>query len=356
MRSQRLTELLEAFRRADSDAERAQRVDAIRQAFAPAPEPDPDVTAVETAARERSGPRAIAMLEAHFGAPGTLWPIADWRDEPEPPPVLWRENRDSDRAAPADAVLSVGELAILAAPGGSGKSYLSLALAVAAANAHKTGTAFGATCGLRIRPGPVVLVSYEDSPVRIAHRLRAMGGIPADIHAWPEPEPLFIAGEARGNTTPAPAWRPLWDAIGRLKPSLVVIDPASAALADVSVSESGPVRTFLAALGREATRTSCGVLIVAHDTKAARNEAAAGGDPGAGAIAGSATWYDGVRGVLYLRRPPTDPTGRLLECLKANYGPTGWTAELQPRRSPTGRFAGFEARPPTATTKANPYA
>ena len=77
--------------------------------------------------------------------------------------------------------------------------------------------------------------------------------------------------------------------------SMVVIDPASAALDSVSMNESGPVRAFMGALAREAKAAGCGVLVVAHDTKAARNAARDGGDRGAGAVAGSATWFDAPR-------------------------------------------------------------
>ena len=69
-------------------------------------------------------------------------------------------------------MLSIGEVALLSGAGGSGKSYLGLALAKAAAEA--TGDS-GTALGLRVRAGPVVLVSYEDSPVRLATRLEKMG-------------------------------------------------------------------------------------------------------------------------------------------------------------------------------------
>ena len=355
MNQDRIAELLEAYRRADSAEEQTERIAAIRDEATPAP-PDPDRDAVDDAACESDPERAFENLAAHFRAAPILRPVTTWRDAPEPPPVLWRD-QDGHEGAPAHALISVGETGILAAPGGSGKSYITLALARAAATAHATKAAYGAACGLRVRTGPVVLISYEDSPVRVAARLRAMGDIPADIHCWPDPGPLFEAhadGPGRGRAIPAAAWRPLWDAIGTITPSLVVIDPASAALADVSVSESGPVRAFLAALGREATRIDCGILIVAHDTKAARNEAAAGGDPGAGAIAGSATWHDGARGGLYLRRVASDPGARTMDCIKSNYGPTGWSVELAEQYTDTGRFAGFHARP-GAKTMENPY-
>ena len=63
-----------------------------------------------------------------------------------------------------------------------------------------------------------------------------------------------------------------------------------------------------------------GVLIVAHDTKAARNEARAGIGPGPGAISGSGQWSDGARSVLHLSGAGPEDR-RLLTCAKSNYGP-----------------------------------
>lgn len=124
----------------------------------------------------------------------------------------------------------------------------------------------------------------------------------------------------------------------------MVIDPASAALADVSTGETGPVRAFLRALTVEADQTGTGVLIVTHSTKAARNAARAGDDPGAGIVAGSAAWYDGARGVLTLTALPENPATRSLECAKSNYGRKGWGAVLHERTTDAGDFAGLEFR------------
>ena len=122
-------------------------------------------------------------------------------------------------------------------------------------------------------------------------------------------------------------WERLWREIKATAPALVIVDPASAALADADTSQTGPARTFLRLCSQEAATAGC-VLLVAHDTKSARNLAMAGQDPGAGAVAGSAAWYDGARGVLTLVPDPTARGERLLVAIKANYGRTGWGAQL----------------------------
>ena len=261
--------------------------------------------------------------------------------DPTPPaPVLW-----SARFGPRSPLLSAGEVAVFSGPGGLGKSTVALAVAAAAGATGDHGEA----CGLAIRPGPVVIASYEDSAPRMAARLRWFaGGVdpegrPAGRHvlAWDRPRPLWTADPEGGEAVQSAEWPTFWRAVREAGASLVVIDPVSVALLGVSVSDSGAVRDFLDGVTAEAGRAGAGVLLVAHDTKAARNLARAGEDPGAGAIAGSGGWYDGARGVLYLWREPGAET-LVLEAVKSNYGPTGWGARLRPRRD-GDRWRGYEA-------------
>ena len=165
----------------------------------------------------------------------------------------------------------------------------------------------------------MALISYEDTPERIAVRLGNMGSIPDDLYVWPDPAPLWY-GEADqgGGSGPAPQWRDLWEQIRQIGAKLLIVDPASAALADVSTTETGPVRAFLRGMTQEAKRAGCGVLIVAHNTKAARI-AIAQGDLETGAadpVAGSSVWYDGARGVLVLTRDRLSKTDRILVLAK----------------------------------------
>ena len=187
----------------------------------------------------------------------------------------------------------------------------------------------------------MVIVSYEDAAVRIAKRIedRIGAAAPKDLYVLEHPLPLWTTD--KGESKPGGHWSGLWEAIGRIGARLVVIDPASAAL-EGATNDSGPVRRFMDQLRREAETSGAGVLVIAHDTKSARNEARAGGDPGAGAVAGSAAWFDASRGVLYFRSNPTGQDEWLLECIKANYGQTGWGAMLNVAKTKSGQFCGFE--------------
>ena len=279
---------------------------------------------------------------------------------PQPAPVLWRDPEPTEpdtEASEVDAVLSVGEVAILASAGGLGKSCLTLALAVEAAIAAEAGREYGGACGLRVKAGGAVLVSYEDSPARIGARLHWFTKTaPERLYLWANPDPLFRTDpESRGAVTQCDPWERLWREIKATAPALVIVDPASAALADADTSQTGPARTFLRLCSQEAATAGCGVLLVAHDTKSARNLAMAGQDPGAGAVAGSAAWYDGARGVLTLVPDPTARGGRLLVAIKANYGRTGWGAQLTERYDEAGLFRGLELQARMDATEVNQW-
>lgn len=291
------------------------------------------------------------MLTGTSAAPVVV-SAADYANTPQPAHVLWRDDPKAPDSTEVDAVLSVGEVAILASAGGLGKSTLTLDLASAAVAGADLDAAYRPACGLRVAAGPVVVVSYEDAPARIADRLTWAnnGKVPVGVYLVPDPAPLWVAaGTYGGESRRGALWDALWRTVREIGARLVIIDPVSAALADVSTNETGPVRAFLRALTAEAARADgwhgCGVLLVAHDTKAARNAVRSGEDPGAGVVAGSAAWYDGARGVLSLMRDPVrESDDRLLECVKANYGRTGWGARLSERTAAAGTFRGLKLK------------
>ena len=284
-------------------------------------------------------------------------PITHWQNEPAPAAVLWRDlgedkpSGNSDEAK--DAICSAGEPCILAAPGGCGKSYLTLTLAATAVAAASAKATFGTACGLRIRPGPVVLLSYEDRPRRAWHRFRHVAGpgnckIPDDVrvnvHVIDPAVPLYEADpDKRLGIRPALGWAALWTAVEKIQPSLVIVDPLSAALEAVSVNEGSAVRRFMAAVADASDRLNVGLMFVAHDTKAARAETRRGGDPGAGAVAGSGVWFDAARAVMYLFKHTTGET--MLQALKVNNGQTGWGRVLKTVGGNNTKepFAGFQA-------------
>ena len=352
---QHLADLLEASRQADTDKERQRHSESLKRFIENQANPDsatdadPVDTAIQAALNATEPDTAVEILMDVAQPPALLKKLSEWENAPVPDPVIWQEDTAANLTQRCNPVLSAGEVAVLSGPGGLGKSTLALSLAVAAASAQE---AVSQTCGLCVRAGDIVVASYEDTPERMAERVQRMTegaqGIPDKLHVLPNPAPLFEADpEQRGTVRPGSQWQALWQQVQDIAPTLVIIDPASAALGGLSMNEGGPVRALFTATREAAEQAGCGVLIIAHDTKAARNEAAAGQAPGAGVVAGSATWYDAARGVLYLCNAPdksANKRNRLLTCVKANYGRAGWQVSLVEKEQ-DGQFCGFMERP-----------
>ena len=286
--------------------------------------------------------RAAILADADpVAAPAPPRPLTDWRDAPEPAAVVWRH--DADPNAERWPLVSVGEPAILSGAGGTGKSYVSLALALSAAQAGASGDALG----FGMRGGPVLLAAYEDSGPRLAGRVSRIAGgkdnVPWDaLHVMPDPGPLFVTGGPRhpGEVRPSATWAALWRAVETLRPSLIILDPAAELIEGADANQPGPVRAFMRALAAESERHDAGVLIVAHDTKANRNETQGGGKPGPGAVAGSAAWQDRARAVAFMGLDPAG--GRRIEVIKSNHGRDGWGMALAARQSRFEHFAGWQ--------------
>ena len=267
---------------------------------------------------------------------------------PSPETVL----RLSARSLNRPPIVSIGEPAILAAPGGAGKSYLALSLMAQATRAGEAdrdvfsaqSDAWASALGFELRRGPMLLISYEDSCGRIGERLGRIGA-PREtldhLHIWDDPPGLFSPASGVGGAEPSGGFSMLEAAIRDVGPSLVVIDPVSAMMGACTLNDPTAARAAMRALARLSTETGARVLCLAHDTKAARNESRAGGSPGAGAVAGSGQWFDSSRSVLYLHRKADG--GISLDCLKANHGRAGWSQPLHEVGTGAGEtYAGFE--------------
>ena len=264
------------------------------------------------------------------------------------------------------AVLTEGSVALLAGAGGVGKSALmvSLALGIARLNDGERGPVVdGIFDGVG---GPVILVTYEDVPEVTAWRVRSLV---AEVMKQ-EPEttrreafsriyvidllgrPLFGPMSAPGrsasyNAPPGPlsGWSDLWIAAARIKPGLIIIDPALSAFSGES-NAAAPVREFLGALALKAKALGTGVLITAHSNKTARSGNQDPYDPGQ--VGGSAAWVDGARGVLAMTRHQPEDEGEAesselkLAVAKSNYGPSLVTVGINAIRVAGGAIVGFK--------------
>ena len=340
MNTDRLGKLLEAWRLAvesagnDGGDERVKHegeILALIGGVEAAPDPWPD--AVRSASKAPDLDTAWRLLADALRLP-VVRSSGEWRDEPDPDPVIWR-----DHAQYPDAVLSSGEVAILSGAGKSGKSYIALALAVAATQAAANGRVYGEACGLRVAARPVIVLSYEDAPKRIDQRAASMD-TGASVRLIPDPPRLFRVDPYTRQWGHSSDWPLVWAAIREAAPGLVVIDTGPKAMGG-ETNDGGAVIAFLQALEGEARSGGFGVLLTAHDTKAHRNQVKAGEAPDAGAIAGSGQWHDSPRGVLYLSKHGPGDAPRILEAVKCSYGRDGWGASLLPDYQDHENKAGY---------------
>ena len=144
-----------------------------------------------------------------------------------------------------------------------------------------------------MRPGPALYVSYEDSAARIGARLRAIhqaqtgqaqtGQAQTGLDTLlvvPDAPALFRPDESRNGAIPGPAFMGLRELVDQVRPTLVVVDPVSAAAGAVGLNDAAGARAIMRAFADLSADTGAGVLVIAHDTKAARALAKSGESPG----------------------------------------------------------------------------
>ena len=219
-----------------------------------------------------------------------------------------------------------------------------------------------------------MLCSYEDQPSVLRHiadnlveKANPSTRIPAALSLMPmRGFPMFgPPDDQRGtgalyNAEPRPKrwWKRTWSEIERMLddgrkdragPGFVVIDPATSAFVGDD-SRVSAVRSFLDAIRIEIERIGCGVIIVAHPSKAGVR----GGEKGAEAVAGSPAWIDASRGVIAFKREEGgeemhERPAFEVSVEKANYGPS-WNATRRLFRVTNGPF---EEEHPSEAEKRN---
>lgn len=282
-------------------------------------------------------------------------------DEPFPKPILSLSGEEG-------AILSSGTVAILAGEGGMAKSALAAGLAVNVAVPGDGDKLFKVH-----DPAPVLILTYEDVPAVVGWRVREYAA--KDRRAALEHvhvlhmagRPLYGPIGERGRqgfytARPGPlaGWRDLENACDAINPRVVIIDPALCAYVG-EPNAAAPVREFLTALERLANGQVgvCGVLLLAHATKAARGRKDDPDPFDPGLIGGSAAWVDGVRSALAMTWRPGVAGERDLAVAKSNYGPARLVCGLDAIRTKSGSIVGFRAggvgwhQPKPKSTKGN---
>lgn len=221
--------------------------------------------------------------------------------------------------------IPANDVTILSGDGGAGKTTIALQLAVAVA--CDLGDWTGTTC----EAGPVLFFSAEEPEEEIRRRIdriaKGRGLDPDDIENlhmyFPKPAECCLgAGAPSQPIAPTDALKALRATARRIKPALVIVDSNAATLGGNYVDRVH-ARTFVSLFREIAQETSCAVLLLDHPS-------AAGLTSGTGR-AGNMDWQNAVRAFLYFRKLDREDgsSGRELETMKSNYGPTGDKAALQ---------------------------
>ncbi|MGB3456075.1 MAG: AAA family ATPase [Litorimonas sp.] len=211
------------------------------------------------------------------------------------------------------------EVTLLYGDGGTGKSLLSLQLAVAVAS----GTSWA---GLSTKAGPAIFLSAEDSEDELHRRLKDaalqagtdLAGLSHLAYASLAGQEALLATDG-ASLKPTPLYGLLEAEIEAKKPSVVVLDTL-ANLYPGNENDRAKATQFVGFLKRLAIEHDLAVVVLAHPSLS-------GLSTGSG-MSGSTGWNNSVRSRLYMSRikdgeHEPDVDARTLSKKKNNYGRVG---------------------------------
>jgi RecA-family ATPase len=250
----------------------------------------------------------------------------------EPPPLpfiniaAWDGTAAPEREWVVQDRVPLKNVTLLSGEGGVGKSVISLHLAVATAVGRDWLNALPT-------PGPALVVCCEDDADELHRRLdriiehyRATFGATygelGDMHllSFAGQDAVLAAPNRNGLVQPTKLFGRIHEAACDLRPRLIVLDNSADVFAG-NENDRAQVRQFVTLLRHMAISANAGLLLTSHPSLT-------GISSGTG-LSGSTAWNASVRSRLYFKRAKTekdeepDPDLRVLEVMKANYGPIG---------------------------------
>ncbi len=220
----------------------------------------------------------------------------------------------------AEGLIPLNTVTLFSGDGGTGKSLLSLQLAVSVAAGR-------AWIGKPVADGAVIYMSAEDDDDELHRRLDDilkagkctyddLKGLTMRSLAG---EDALLAVDSQMNLMRTELFKELDARAADEAPTLIVIDT----LADVypaNENDRAKVRQFIGILRGLALKRRCAVLLLGHPSLTGLNS-------GSGS-SGSTAWNNSVRSRLYLSRITdngfeADPDRRVMTTMKANYGRIG---------------------------------
>ncbi|MDE5737572.1 MAG: AAA family ATPase [Oscillospiraceae bacterium] len=212
--------------------------------------------------------------------------------------------------------IPIGELTIMYAAGGTGKSFATVGIA-SDITTGRTLPIYG-NQQVATKPERVLFISAEDNESVILNRMREARGNPNNCFVLKTPKTRkeldtesFLLPQNKDDTIRIQAFANLLE---KIQPKLVIIDPWSVYIGDdKNMNKANDVRGVTSVLTVLAKEFHCAILVVAHVNKMPQTENANN------AVSGSTALIDSSRSALCIRSFGADSDRRVMIQTKSNY-------------------------------------
>jgi RecA-family ATPase len=289
----------------------------------------------------KAADQSFAHVAHNLPNPFAIAPQSDTLSLPE---ILQLVEKTPPRLFTTTFLTPVGEVTLLSANGGVGKTMFALIWSIC--------ITFG-IAGLPVqitKAAPVLFVTAEDTAIECGRRLKAifealhlnMAGAYANegserFNLWDvDGAPLWVESRETPAGTATPALIELERRIAATGAKQVFIDNASSVF-HANHNDLTAVNAFIGALRRIAARTDCNIVLLAHVSA----ENATKGT--AKTYYGSAAWHNGVRSRMFMEAKPAEngiPEHIVVVHEKSNYGPKAEPFKMK-RHPETGVLSSF---------------